>query len=102
MIDLDKARAERGTKTGPKFKLDGVEYQLAGEMPANVLEAFKGMASDDNAAQAGAMSDVARALLGQHYDTVAASLSVEDLNVLVSGIMDEYGVSDPLPVASGS
>ncbi len=101
MIDLDAARAARreAEQKGPVVKLDGQEFELAVEMPFGVLEAFRSMA--DPAAAAGAMAQLGKALLGEHYSTIVGlGLSVDDLNVLLDGVMKEYGVNHPLPSAT--
>lgn len=105
MIDLDKARAARmeAKGTGPVIKLGGEEYQLPVEMPYSVLEAMAPLADDnpeDNAAP-GALTGLAKALLGEHYEAIAPQLSVDDLNALIEGVMEEYGVADG-PLASSA
>lgn len=97
-IDLDKGRAARreAKGEGPVVTFCGKDYRLPVEMPIGVLEAFHLMSNEDTAA--GALSVIASALLGEHYEPMKKDgLSVDDLNDLIGGIMGEYGVSNPLP-----
>jgi hypothetical protein len=103
MIDLDKSRAARAEAKGigPVVKIGGKDYQLAAEMPYSVLEAMAPLGETENsdAAAPGALTAIAQALLGEHYGVIAPQLSVDDLNELISGVMEEYGVSEG-PLAS--
>lgn len=102
-IDLDKARAARreAKGQGPQVIMGGVTYELAPEMPYGVLEAMRELTKGDEHAPGG-LADVAKALLGEHYGAfLATEPSVDDLNDLIGGVMEEYGVSHPLP-SSGS
>ncbi len=96
MIDLDAIRAARlgGKKSGPKVKYHGKTYELAPEMPFEVLESFSAMTSEDTAAVG--IASIARVLLGKHY-AAFADMSIDDLNALIGGVMEEYGVNNPLP-----
>jgi len=99
VIDLDAARAARreADKKGPVIRLEGVEYELAVEMPIGVLDGFRQLTQADTAPAA--LSTIAEALLGEHYEALSmAGLSVDDLNVLIEGILSEYGVDNPPPL----
>jgi hypothetical protein len=98
MIDLDKSKAARreAKGEGPKVKFGGNEYELAPELPFAAIEALNGLQSDDTAA--GALVDLAAAILGEHFEAVkAAGLSMDDINELIGSVMQEYGVDAPLP-----
>ena len=97
-IDLDKARAARREEKGegPLVVFGGTTYELSPELPFGVLEAMRGLTLGDEHAP-GALSDIARALLGEHFDAfLATNPSVDDLNELIGGVMSEYGVATPL------
>lgn len=96
MIDLDKAKAARAEAagTGPIVKVGGVEYQLPAEMPFGVLAAFRGLASGKEDEAAGALVDAAEAILGEHYPAIRPQLSLADLDALITGVLEEYGVGD--------
>lgn len=96
MIDLDKARAARRAikGNGPVVRINGAEFQLAPELPFTALESLKGLGVAETAGAS--MVDLCQALLGEHYESIRADLSLDDLNELVSGIMEAYGVSAPL------
>lgn len=98
-IDLDKARAARreALGEGPTLVFGGKTYQLQPELPFGVLEAFKGMEKQET--QAAALASVAIALMGEENiaQMKADGLAVADLDDLIQGVMDEYGVSAPLP-----
>lgn len=96
-IDLDAKRAARreAQGVGPEVIFGGVTYELPAELPFGVLEAFRAFAKEETAPSA--LADVAQALLGEHYEAFKASKpSVADLNELIGGVMQEYGVADPL------
>lgn len=95
-INLDAARAARlgAKKKGPKVVYEGKTYVLAPELPFSVLEMFVDLV-DENAAGP-AIVKIARTLLGEHAEAFS-NMSTEDLNVLLEGIMAEYGVTAPLP-----
>lgn len=97
MIDLDSARAARreAGKKGPVVKVEGKQYELPIEMPYEVLEAFRLLGNQDTAAAA--MPAIAEALLGKHYGKLRGILSVDDLEVLTQGLIEEYGVPSPSP-----
>jgi len=103
MIDLDKAREVReaarreAEELGPTVKLAGQEYQLAPELPYEVLEQFKAM-TDETTAGAGLVG-IVEALLGEHYPKfkeMEPPPSLDDVQVLVAGLMAEYGIESPL------
>lgn len=102
-IDLDKARAARREElgSGPVVIFGGQEHELSPELPFGVLDAMRGLTLGDDHAP-GALHDVAKALLGEHFEAfLATHPSVEDLNELIGGVMEEYGVKAPLD-SSGS
>jgi hypothetical protein len=104
-VDLDKSRAARreAKGEGPQVTMGGVTYELAPEMPFAVLDAMRGL-SQGNEYAPGALHDVAQALLGKHFDAFLAldpPPTVDDLNDLIGGVMEEYGVESPLD-SSGS
>lgn len=103
VIDLDAARASReaarkeAQKTGPQIRLGGELIELAPELPFSVIETFKGMSSLETAGNA--LAEIVPALLGEHYPKFLALSpppTMDDVNVLVNGLMEAYGVSDPL------
>ena len=96
-IDLDKARAARREKMGqgPEIVFGGITYELSPEIPFGMLEAFRGLSDSDPSA----IADIAKALLGKHYDAFLATdppPSLDDFNELIGGVLQEYGVSSPL------
>lgn len=104
-VDLDKKRAERreAQGEGPKVVFGGITYELSPEVPYDVLEAFRGLALGGEHTPA-ALADIARALLGKHYEAFRSTdppPSLDDLNELIGGVMEEYGVEAPLE-SSGS
>lgn len=103
MIDLDKAREVReaarreAEERGPVVKISGKEIELEPELPYEVLEAFKGM--KDEMTAGGALAGIVEALLGEHYTEFKAMdppPSLDDVQVLVAGLMAEYGIESPL------
>lgn len=105
MIDLDAARAQREAARreadgkGPIVKLGGAEYELSPEMPYGVLEALVLVSDEDKAA--GALTDLTKSLLGEHYESfLDAELSMDDVNELLGGVLREYGMSSPLDSSS--
>lgn len=104
VLDLDAARALReaarreAQETGPRIKLGGETFELAPEIPYSVVEAFKGMSSKETAG--GALADIVPALLGEHYPKFLAldpPPTLGDVEALVNGLLEAYGVQDPLP-----
>lgn len=98
-IDLDKARAARreARGQGPEVIFGGMTYELSSEIPLAVLEAFRGLGGENP--DPSALADIAKALLGKHYDAFMAMdppPSVDDLNELIGGVMGDYGVPSPL------
>lgn len=101
MIDLDKAREAReaarreANEVGPKVKFGGNEYELSPELPYGVLEALRGIGKPETAAAA--LAEMAEALLGEHYaDFQASSPTIEDINELINGTMEAFGLDSPL------
>ena len=100
-VDLDAARKQReaanreAKKLGPVVILDKKKYTLPIEMPYEVLEALRGLRGDD---AAGALADVCEALLVPEVYTKfkESRPSIDDMQVLVKGVMEEYGVDSPL------
>lgn len=101
MIDLDAARSKREAARreadgkGPIVKFGGGEYELAPELPYSVLEALRGLTVEETAAAS--LANMTEGMLGEHYAAfVATSPSMEDVNELVGGVMEEYGLASPL------
>lgn len=101
-VDLDAKKAEREAarreagKTGPVIKMGGKNYELSPELSYDVLEALKGLDSADTAG--GALLDMVEKLLGEHYAAFrATNPSLEDVTALLVGVMEEYGIDNPLP-----
>lgn len=103
MIDLDQARQAReaarkeAEEKGPIVMISGEELELAPEMPYEVLEAFKGMKEEETAGAA--MAEIVEAMLGEHYPKFRAMKpppTLTDVEVLVAGLMSEYGIENPL------
>jgi hypothetical protein len=70
-------------------------YELSPEIPFAVLEAFRGLSEEDPSA----IADIAKALLGKHYNAFLNTdppPSLDDFNELIGGVLGEYGVSSPL------
>lgn len=105
-FDLDKARAARREKLGegPKVVIGGEEYELAVEMPYDVLEAMRGMANELTAPTA--IVDTVKALLGEEGHKAFLALkpppTVDDCMELVDALMGEYGVDAPLTSSASS
>lgn len=96
MVNLDEARkARREAKgEGPVVRLNEKDYQLAPEISFAVIEGLAKM--EDGDATRG-LVDVAHALFGEHYSAIVADLAVDDFNDLLAAVLEEYGVSAPLP-----
>lgn len=96
MIDLDKSRAARreAKGEGPVVTLEGKEYKLPVELPFEALEALRGM--NDPSTAAGSLVDFTEAMLGKSYAGMKGKLSFDDLESLVEGVLEEYGISSPL------
>lgn len=96
-IDLDaarKARAEQRAKSGrgvPSFKVGGERYELPAELPVEVLEGFGRAVTDEDPL---AVFDALDVLLGAKRDDIIKEheLSFDDLQTLLEGAMDAYGV----------
>lgn len=103
MIDLDASRAARreGKGKGPVIRFSGKDFELAPEVSFVVIE---GLAKIEEGDASQGLVDVARGLLGEHYRTlvVDGGLSVDDLNDMLSSVLEEYGVASPLPSSDSS
>lgn len=95
-IDLDEARAARreAKGKGPVIRLGGKDYELAPEISFSVIE---GLAKMEAGEATGGLVDVAHSLFGDHYDAIVKDLAVDDFNDLLGKVLEEYGVSAPLP-----
>jgi hypothetical protein len=96
MINLDAARAARreAKGKGPVVRSGGKEYELAPEIAFSVIEGLAKM--EDGDASRGLVG-VAHGLFGEHYDAIVTDLAVDDFNDLLAQVLEEYGVSAPLP-----
>lgn len=97
-VDLDKARAARreAKGAGPEIIFGGITYELQPELPFGVLEGMRQMAAGEEHGP-GALVSIAEALLGEHYEAWKATQpSIDDLNDLIGGVMEEYGIEAPL------
>jgi hypothetical protein len=101
VVDLTALRLAReaarreANQEGPVVVIDGARCELAAEMPYEVLEALRDL-SDDEAA-AGALANLTRGLLGEHFEAFRASKpTLEDVKALIEGVMSQYGVNAPL------
>ena len=98
-VNLDKARAARqeAAGEGPSVVFGGKTYQLPSELPFGVLEAFRGF--NNKTERPAALAAMAIALMGD--ENIAQmkedGLAVADMDDLISGVLDEYGVKNPLP-----
>lgn len=93
-IDLDAARAARreAKGQGPVVVFNKKKYKLPVEVPYSAMEKASLLETDPSAENVAAMI---KALLGEHYDAIMAqNPSVEDINALVEGIMEEYGLGN--------
>ena len=97
IIDVDAHRAARFEQLGPPpvLRIDGRDYELPPEMPAQVVTAFGALASGDVTDLAGL--DVGlRALLGDAYEAVVdESTSFADLEFVITAAMESYGMAAP-------
>jgi hypothetical protein len=97
VIDVDAHRAARLEQLGPPpvLRINGADYELPPEMPAQVVTAFGALASGDVTDLAGL--DVGlRALLGDAYEAVVdESTSFADLEFVITAAMESYGMAAP-------
>lgn len=95
-IDLDRARAARreAKGQGPVVHVNGADYQLAPELPYEVLEHLRGLNDPGTAPQA--LVDTLRSLTGEHYEAITSGMSLDDVNELVGQLMRAYGLERPL------
>lgn len=96
-VDLDAARVARREQQneGPVVIFGGKSYSLAPELPYGVLESMQNVHKEDHGPEA--LVGVARSLLGEHYEAFKAldpPPSIDDLNDLIGGVMEEYGVGN--------
>lgn len=123
-VDLDARRAEREAaareagKEGPTVTFGGKTYHLPVELPYEVIEALRGLNDEDKAI--GAMAELVEGLLasGQldesdkpaegegdepeepvdvYAEWLEAKMTFDDMGELVKGVMEEYGITAPLP-----
>lgn len=95
-IDLDAAREARAEVEGDRhFIFKGERYDLPDELPYSVLGPI-GMLVE-NESNLLALRSTMVALLGPetHERFEAARPSIADLNALVAGIFDDYGLGTP-------
>lgn len=96
MIDLDAARAARreGKGKGPVVRSGGEDYLLSPEISFSVIEGLAMLEAGDSSQ---GLVTVAHALFGDHYDKIVPGLAVDDFNDLLAQVLEEYGVTAPLP-----
>jgi hypothetical protein len=101
-IDIDAARKKReaarreAKQKGPKIKFGGKTHELAPEVPFAVLEALRDMMTPETADVG--LVKMSQGILGKHWEAFqATSPSVEDVQELIRGALEEYGISSPLP-----
>lgn len=93
-IDLDAARAARreAKKVGPVIRFNKKNYKLPVEVPFEALEQIDALDDDEGV---GTLIALAKILLGEHYDAIIAGKpSVQDISVMLNGIMEEYGLGE--------
>jgi hypothetical protein len=109
-IDLDAARAARREAKGESIaiRFGGEEFVLPPELPFDVAEHLGGIAAQSgdgkltdeqeaqrNAAVTTAMVGVMKALLGEQWDGFRKHQpSFDDLQVLLDGALNAYGMGD--------
>jgi hypothetical protein len=100
-VDLNAARAARreAQKKAPEVILDEATFTMPIEMPFAVVEKLGDMAeaqqAGNNAAVAAAVMGVIRILFGDQYDEFMKHRpSMGDLEVLLDGLLREYGFND--------
>lgn len=102
LIDLDAARAaeKEVKKDGPVVRFGGKDYVLPARLPFAVLEAFRGV--DVKATQPSALAAITVALMGEDNieQMKADGLSIEDMDPLITGVLQEYGVGGQTPLPS--
>lgn len=109
-IDLDAARAARREARGesPVLVFMGSEYELAPEMPLELVELVVqleqvGNDQDSGIKVFGILERMFKVVLGEHYDRFKASgATLQDLGPLIAGIEKVYGLSLGESLASGS
>lgn len=100
-IDLDAARAARREAQGeaPVVVIDGKELKLPVELPFEVAEGLSAFSDEairlDPAGSATALHRVLGLLLGPAHDEfMAASPSINDVMMLLDGLVKSYGLED--------
>jgi hypothetical protein len=106
-IDLDAARRARLEQRGPApvVTVNGKDYELPAELPADVVTAFGLVQRGDVSALEAALEALFAGKLAElKADSVAAGapLSWDDLVFLIESAVDEYGLDLPGSRASGS
>jgi hypothetical protein len=94
IIDVDAHRAARFEQLGPPpvLRIDGRDYELPPEMPAQVITAFGALTNGDLAGLDGGL----RALLGDAYDAVIdETTTFADLEFVITAAMESYGMAAP-------
>lgn len=109
-IDLDAARAARREARGesPVLVFKGEEYELAPEMPLELVELVVqleqvGNDQDSGIKVFGILERMFKVVLGEQYEKFKSSgASVQDLGPLIAGMEQVYGLSLGESLASGS
>lgn len=109
-IDLDAMRAARMEAQGeevPSVVFNGTTFDLPAELPFAVVEATvrlqRASETDDNAAAAEVVSDVAKALFGERFkEFLDMKPSMNDVTALLEGVAPAYGTSSGESPASES
>jgi hypothetical protein len=93
-IDLDAVRAARreAEAQAPSVKLGGKVFELPVELPFGVFLLLPELRNEDTSVAA--VSAVVRELFGEKHDEfMALGPSMEDLEALLNGVMEEYGLN---------
>jgi len=101
MIDLDAARAARreAKGDGPVIRFNEKDFNLPAEVSFGVVDAA---AKLSESADPSAVLVVVRAIMGDAYESfMAENPSVDDLEVLIGGALDAYGLGEQ-PASSES
>jgi hypothetical protein len=109
MLNINEARAARAEAKGeaPVVEIDDETFTMPIELPIDVAVAIgrlsKASASEDNDEAVGALLDIVKALFGDAYDSFMAHRpSVQDIEFLMNGLVEQYGMSTGEAEASES
>lgn len=100
-IDVNAARAARreATQAGPEVVIGDSKFVLPVEMPFEVTEHLATLKqaeqAKDNSLISGAILSVLRVLFGDQYEEfMKEQPSMQDIEVLLEGLMEEYGMAE--------